>query len=87
MSPFVAVIFPMVADFTVEVMHTMYSGAFGRRLEGFTSGTSEGKLSTYQIKSINQRLLGFRTCLYELASSIDMIDQALTALSIRHTRS
>ena len=66
MSPFVAVNFPMVTDFTVEVMHTMYIGAFRRRLEGFTSGTSEGKLSTNQIKRINQRLLRFRTCrLYE----------------------
>ena len=82
MSPFVAVNFPMVTDFTVEVMHTMYIGAFRRRLEGFTSGTSEGKFSTYQIKRINQRLLRFRTCrLYEF----DPFVRQITALSIRHT--
>jgi hypothetical protein len=62
-SPFIKLKFPMVSGFTAEVMHTLYSGTFGRRLEGLYSVRNEGKLGTNQLATVNQRLKRFRVCL------------------------
>ena len=61
----------MVSGFTTEVMHTLYSGSFGRRLEGLLSVRNEGKLSSTQLASVNQRLTRFKSCrLYEFDRTV-----------------
>ncbi len=61
-SPFVRMGFNMVSGFLIDSMHTMLSGAFLRRLEGFASYPLEGKMSTYQLAQVEKRLKFFRSC-------------------------
>ena len=59
-SPFVRCNFPMVTGFTIDPLHTMIDGAFGKRIEGFASIPLEGKLSPPLLAVVDQRIKIFK---------------------------
>jgi hypothetical protein len=61
-SPFVKMGFNMVTGFVIDSMHTMISGAFFRKLDGFASNPLEGKLSSTQLAQVEKRLKFYRHC-------------------------
>jgi hypothetical protein len=61
-SPFVKTGFNMVPGFVIDSMHTMISGAFLRKLDGFTSNPLEGKWSSTQLAQVEKRLKFYRHC-------------------------
>jgi hypothetical protein len=60
-SPFVRLNFPMVTGFVIYPMHTMIEGAFGRRLVGFASVPSEGKLNKTELAEVNTRIAVYKS--------------------------
>ncbi|XP_045024703.1 uncharacterized protein LOC123469643 [Daphnia magna] len=62
LSPFLDLNFPMVTGFVVEPMHTFYAGCVGGRLKGLAYNPNEHKLSSSQLKQVDQRLKLFEKC-------------------------
>ena len=62
LSPFLEWNFPMVTGFVVEPMHTFYARCVGGRLKGIACNPNEGKLSSSQLKQVDQRLKLFKKC-------------------------
>jgi hypothetical protein len=46
----------MVTGLTIDPLHTMIDGAFGKRIEGFASIPLEGKLSPPLLAVVDQRI-------------------------------
>ena len=61
-SPFLVINFPMVSGFVLDPMHTVYEGAFLKRLVRFVSMASEGNLSKWDLTLIDRRLKYYRKC-------------------------
>lgn len=61
-SPLVDINFPMVTGFVIDPMHTLYGGAFRRKLSGFVYSKNEGKLSGALLAKIDARLFMFQKC-------------------------
>lgn len=59
-SPLVRLHFRMVSGFTVEPMHSMVEGSFGRRLTGVISVVEEGKISNGKLREADSRLAIYR---------------------------
>ena len=59
-SPFVRLKFDMVTGFIIDPQHTYIEGGFGRRLVGFASVPSEGKLNSFQLAAVNSRIAYYR---------------------------
>ena len=60
-SPFYG-FYPLVKGFAIDPMHTVYAGAYGRRLIGFRSEVNDGKLSQLLLNQLDNRILFYGQC-------------------------
>ena len=61
-SPFLKINFPMVSDFVIDTMHTVWNGAFGGALQDMVHNTAGGKLSAALIQQTDARLKIIEKC-------------------------
>lgn len=61
-SPFADINMRTVTGFCIDTMHTVFAGAFRRKLEGIAFKKHEGKLSHPQLQQIDARLRLFEQC-------------------------
>jgi hypothetical protein len=80
-SPFVKMGFNMVTGFVIDSMHTMISGAFLRKLDGFASNPLERKLSSTQLAQVEKRLKFYRHCRpYEFDRYVGSFSQCVESI-------
>ena len=59
-SPFVRLNFQMVTGFIIDPMHSFIEGTLGRRIVGFASVPSEGKINKEGLAKANERIAAFK---------------------------